>query len=264
MKLSWSIICFFLIYPSLNSIAQNASLIGLELGVSFSQFPDNSNWDETAKYGTIEIHPMISPLLGISKDWTVLKHIQISGGVQYQMSGNRKYKYTKYTWPVINDYFEEWRTIKIHKICVPITLGYKFKVNKVNPSIYFGTRPNYILYAFEFNKTHSHNEPDRPPTVPQDEYSENEINIFKYRFHQIEPYIHYNPPKRLIIQFFAGVSTTIGQKIEINLSYNLGHNAYTIDYDYGYGALSETTALPGSDYVFSIQYNILQSVNRIK
>ena len=252
MRLSWFIICIFFLCPSHDSIAQKTSLIGLELGISFSQFPDNSNWDETDRSGTSEIHPLISPLVGISKDWPVSKHIQISGGVQYQMSGNSKYEYTIYTWPIINEYYEEWSTIKIHKICVPVALGYKFKVNKVNPFIYFGIRPNFMIYASEYRKIHVHNEPDRPSTVPQDVYSEEKMNFLKYS------HIYYNPPKRLFIQFCTGVSTAIGQKVRINISYNLGHNSYS--WDYGYGDAS--TVLPGSDYVVSLQYNILQSANR--
>jgi hypothetical protein len=179
MKLKWWVIWFFLITLSQISIAQSSYLFGIELGISISQFPDNSRWDEISRSGTIEINPLISPLLGISKDWTFVKHIQISCGLQYQRSGYRKYEYTKYTWPVFNIYYETWRTIKIHKICAPISLGYKFKVNKVIPQIYFGTRPNYVLLAHESYNTHTHNEPDRPNELPQDEYSEREMKVLK-------------------------------------------------------------------------------------
>lgn len=260
MKLRRLIIYFFLLNLSKISIAQNVSIVGLELGISFSQFPDYSNWDEIAKSGKIDINPLISPLLGISKDWTIFKNLQITCGAQYQMSGYRKYEFTKYTWPVDIEYSENWEKIKIHKLCVPIVLGYKFKVNKVSPSIYIGARSNYILYANRYYKRHVHYEPDRPPTVPQDDYSEAKMNLLKYRFHNVDPYVHYNPPKRLLLQLCVGVSTSIGQRIEINLSYNLGHYSYTWDYDYGYGAFTETTVLPGSDYILSFQYNFTRPV----
>jgi len=258
---SWMlIICFSLLNLSQTSIAQNVSIFGLELGISFSQFPTKSEWDEIAKSGTIEINPLISPLIGISKEWIIFKHLQITFGAQYQMSGDREYKFTKYTWPVINDYYENWESIKIHKLSIPITLGYTFKINKIKPSIYFGARPNYILSVNQYSKHHVHNEPDRPPTTPQDTYSEQKLNLYKYTFVSITPYVHYNPPKRLLNQLCLGVSTSIGQNIKINLSYNLGHYSYTWDYDYGYGAFTETIVLPGSDYILSLQYNFTRPV----
>ena len=258
---SWMlIICFYLLNLSQISVAQNVSIFGLELGMSFSQFPIKSEWDEIYKSGTLEIDPLMSPLLGVTKEWIIFKHFQITFGAQYQMSGDRKYEYTKYTWPVINDSFENWENIKIHKFCIPITLGYTFKINKIRPSIYFGVRPNYILSANQYSKQHVHNEHDRPPTTPQDIYSEQKLNLYNYKF--VAPpfpqYVHYIPPKRILNQVCVGISTAIGQNIKFNLSYNLGLNSYTVVTDWGYGAVTETTDLPDSDYVVTIQYNFIR------
>ena len=245
MKKLSLIICFLLANLSQISMAQNASIFGLELGMCFSQFPNKSEWNEIAKSGMIEIDPLISPLLGVTKDWIIFKHFQITFGAQYHMSGYRKYEYTEYTWPVINDYFENWEKIKIHKFCLPITLGYTFKINKVKPSIYFGMRPNYIFSANKYSKQHIHNEPDRPSSVPQDEYSEENMNLYDYT-------------KRMQNQLCVGISTPVGQNVKINLSYNLGRSSYTVVTDWGYGAVTETTDLPDSDYVLSIQYNFIR------
>jgi Outer membrane protein beta-barrel domain len=256
MKLSRLLICFILLILTKICTAQNGSIVGVDLGMSFSQFPTKSDWDEIDKSGTIKINPLISPLLGVTKEWNIFRHFQIKCGVQYQMSGARNYEYTKYTWPVINDYYETWEKIKIHKFCIPITLGYTFKIDKVRPCIFFGTRLNYILSANEYSKQHTRNEPDTP-SIPLDEYSEQNMNL--YNSNLVVPtfaqYVHYIPPKRIFNQLCVGVSTAIGQNIKINLSYNLGRNSYTVVTDWGYGTVTETTDLPASDYVLSIEYN---------
>jgi|WetSurMetagenome_2_1015567.scaffolds.fasta_scaffold00276_20 hypothetical protein len=239
-------ILFLLLISSQSGISQSKSPFGFELGVTFSQFKmentDYQSWETL----TTEINPVISPLITISKYWLLTKHLQIITGLQYQMAGNRSYSYSDYT--ATTSYSEEWGTLKMHKLCLPLTFGYLFNSGKLKPFLYLGVRPNILLSGHIYSKYHGVIAyPDRNENIDY----ENEQNIF-------EKNEFFIPPKRIFNQFSVGLSTSINQHIRINLNYNLGHNYYKNIFvsrgNYSTYTWSEKTSIPGCDYVIGMQY----------
>ena len=233
---------------SQSGISQSKSLVGLELGIGFSQFKTENIIYQDGETITTTINPIISPLIGISKDWKLTKHLQITTGLQYQMAGKKSYSYTDYT--ATEYYSEEWETFKMHKLCFPLTLGYTFKIGKIKSSFYLGVRPNIILSGNIWSKYHSIIiYPDRIDNMD----IENELNLFDKNEYFI-------PPKRIFNQFSFGLSTSVKQHFKIIFNCNIGYNYYKNIYvsrgNYSTYSWSEKTSIPGCDYVISLQYII--------
>jgi hypothetical protein len=239
------ILFLLLIYPQIG-ISQSKSSIGFELGIAISQFKTENVVYESGETRTTKIRPIISPLIGISKDWPLKKHFQITTGLQYQIAGYKSYCYTDYT--ATEYYSEEWETFKMHKLCFPLTLGYIFKIGKISPSFYLGVRPNIILSGNIWSKYHS-------IIIYQDRTDnmdvENELNLFDRNEYFI-------PPKRISNQFCFGLSTSIGQHIKFNINYTIGYNYYKNIYvsrgNYSTYTWSEKTSIPSCDYIISLKY----------
>ena len=246
MKFKLSVLLIiFLTFQSLG-LSQTTSNFGLEAGITFSQFPDENIVYESYETRTTKINPIISPLIGISKNWQLRKHIKFTTGLQYHMAGYKSYCFTDYT--ATEYYSEDWETFKMHKLCTPLTLGYVFKLGKIKPAFYLGVRPNIILSGNIYSKYHSIIVyPDRIDNMD----IEDERNLF-------EENEHYVPPKRVFNQLSFGLSTLIGQYFTVNLNCNIGHNYYTsmgvIRGNHSSYTWSENTSIPGSDYVICIQY----------
>lgn len=232
------------------SVAQTVSSYGIELGLSFSQLPvrRESIIMQAAVNDKIIVNPLVGPLIGISKNWILSKHFQITSGLEYQMGGKRSYTYDQST-----QYFkktESWDNLTIHKICMPVSLGYVFRIGKIKPSFYLGLRPDIWLSASTYNKYQNWGV-----------YRETSTNLFT-------KIVDYKPPKRLVNQFDMGISTLVGQHIQINVNYNFGYNYYITTYwyrgNYSRVPYPQKTSLANSDYVISMQYNFIRSGSKTK
>ena len=239
------ILLFLSITPQ-SGISQSRFPIGLELGITVSQFHTKNVVYESWETSTTKTDPIICPLIGISKEWPLKKHLQITTGLQYQMTGYKSYCYTDFT--ATEYYSEEWETFKMHKLCFPLSLGYQFKLSKIKPSFYLGLRPNINISGNIYSKYHSIIiYPDRIENMD----IENGLNLFD----KTEYFI---PPKRIINQFCFGLSTSIRQHIKIDINYNIGYNYYKeIFVSRGMRSTytwSEKTSIPSCDYAITIQY----------
>jgi hypothetical protein len=240
------ILCL-LIIPSHFGFSQSKSQIGLELGITFSQFKTGNSISQYGETITTTINPVISPLIAISKEWTLNKHLQIITGLEYQMTGKRSYSYTDYT--ATTSYIKEWETLKMHKFCLPITFGYLFNIGKFQPFLYFGVRPNLVLSGSIYSKFHE--------IVVLSEGYENTIDDSNKQniFDKNEYFI---PPKRIFNQLRFGFSTLISQNIKISFNFNKGHNYYKNVFvsrgNYSTYTWTEKTSIPSNDYVISLIY----------
>jgi len=242
-------ILLLLLIPSQFGYSQSKSQIGLELGITFSQFKTGNSITQYGETITTTINPVFSPLIAISKDWTLTKHLQIITGLQYQMTGKRSYSYTDYA--ATTSYIKEWETLKMNKICLPITFGYLFNLGKFQPFLYLGVRPNLILNGSIYSKLNELVVDMNSGIVNNIDFS-NKQNIF-------DKDEHFVPPKRIFNQISFGLSNSIGQHIKININYTFGHNSYEnmgyIHRANGTSYLwSERTSIPSCDYVISVLY----------
>jgi hypothetical protein len=226
-------------------LTQTVSKFGLELGVSFSQFTSKDNWSSIYDLETTRVRPLMSPLIGISREWRISEHFQFNSGLQYHMTGTRTYILDKDISGAFVEYTETWENLKMHKICLPLTIGYVFRLGKLKPTFYIGVTPNYIFsLSLEFHD-HSHYRINNQYGGAEDTYTES--GSFSL-----------NPHRKLMNQFTTGFSTPIGQHIKINLNYNAGHNYYsvtsTIHGMHSSHTITEKTSIPGSDYIITLQY----------
>ena len=163
------------------------------------------------------------------------------------MTGKRTYTYTYY--PQSTSYSQAWETLRMHKFCLPVSLGYLFRLRNFQPFLYLGLRPNLILSGSTYSKFH-----EIIVLSPGDQNSidyNDKQNIF-------DKNEYYVPPKRIYIQYSVGLSTSISRRLKININYNIGHNYYTSIFisrgNYSTYSWREKISIPGSDYVISIRY----------
>jgi hypothetical protein len=216
----------FLVFSQLG-FAQHVSTLGLELGITFSQFPKLKDWGNANTISTD--NPMPGPLIGISNKWVLSKHFYLTFGFQYQMAGRRYHIYDK----VDNYSFSD--NLTIHKICIPLDLGFGFKFGKFKPSFYLGLRPNIWLSAKKNN----------------DGYKQ---NLFQKGSDD------YKPPKRLLCQLSTGFSCPVGHHLQINVNFNYGNNYYVTTSWYHHIKLK--TSISSSDYIISLIYYFNRSESK--
>jgi Outer membrane protein beta-barrel domain len=242
------LVAAFLVFSQIG-FAQTVSSFGLEVGISFSQFPRHEVNDFINNgFQKIKINPLIGPLIGISKNWILSKYFHLTSGLQYQMAGRRYHYYTRSQ--NIYDKSDEWKNLTIHKICLPLALGYIFRVGKTKPSIYLGVRPNIWLSAKVLNKYQGY---------------DSHIEIRENLFDKIAAYVDdYKPPKRLLCQFSTGLSSPVGQHLQININFNYGHNYYVATYSPtgAHYTITQETSITSSDYIISIVYYFNRSESK--
>lgn len=249
MKIKEKIIVFFIaiIVPTYG-ISQNKIIPSVEVGFSFSQFPSKSTvvTQQISDSTVTKTNPLISPLIGISTKFQLTKCFKIILGFNYQFTGTKTYSYSQGTdshfYPV--SYVKDWLDLKIHKVCVPIVLGFEFNYKKIRPMIFVGTKPNFIISA----KLH-----EKSFNSQWTEPIETTTDLFSER-------IDYKPPKRIINQLSFGFMIPIGQNLKVNLSYNQGHNYYTntswYQGNHSRRPYDVKTSIKISDYILSIQYEL--------
>jgi hypothetical protein len=240
-------ILFLLLIPSQFGFSQSKTQFELVLGITFSQFKTENPISQYGETITTTINPVFSPLIGLVKPWTLTKHIQIATGLQYQMAGKKSYTYTEYA--ATTSYSKEWEIIIIHKLCMPVTIGYLFP-GKLKTCFYLGVRPNIILSGNIYYKYHGIVVyPDRNESVD----SENKQHFFD-KNDQI------TSPKRIFNQLSFGFSTSLNQHIKLNFNFSTGHNYYENVYlfrgNYSTYTWSEKRSIPANDYFIGLEYSL--------
>jgi hypothetical protein len=254
MKIKLSILLKILIFLSnipQFGISQPISPVGFELGISISQFHTENVIYESWETRTAKTNSIISPLIGISKEWLLRNHFQIKTELQYQMAGYKSYCLTDYV--ITDDYSEDWEILKIHKFCFPLTLGYQFKLYKIKPTLYLGVRPNLIVSG-KINRKH-HSIITRPDRI---DYEDQEYDLSLFN----KDGFYLNPPKRIFNQFCFGFSSSIGQRYKIDFNYSIGYNYYELIHtstgNYGNITWSEKKPMPGCDYILVMRYLLVK------
>jgi hypothetical protein len=233
------------------TMAQTVSTLGLELGISFSQFPRHEVYDfQNGRFQKIKINPFIGPLIGISKNWILSRHLRLTSGLQYQIAGRRYHSYERSQ----NQYDKSdyWENLTIHKVCMPLILGYVFKVGKIKPSFYLGVRPNGLLSAKEYYAFQN--------------YDGSRYEVRENLFHKIDGVDDYKPPKRLLCHVSTGLSSPIGQHLQININFNYGHNYFVTTSwyqgNYSHYPIIQKTSIVSSDYIISVVYYFSRSESK--
>lgn len=244
------IFCFAAIIISNHGNSQNKIIPSIEIGISISQFPSKNatvTWQISDSTET-KTNPLIGPVIGFSTMFHLSKNIYSMLGLNYQISGTKTYSYSHWIDPNIypSSYFKNWQNLKIHKICVPITLGYEFNLKKMSPIVLLGINPNLVLSAKLYEKSF-HSQWTEP--------IETTTNLLSKK-------VDYQPPKRIIYQLIFGFMIPIGQNTKVSLSYSLGHNYYINTYwvrgNYSRVPYDVKTSIKSSDYILSIQYDLIK------
>jgi hypothetical protein len=242
------ITCFIAIMTPTLGMSQNKLIPSLEVGLSCSQFPSKNTvvtWQISDSTITKK-SPLIGPLIGISTNFHLTERFKIIFGFNYELTGTKTYSYTQSTAPNILpiSYFKDWQKLIIHKVCIPIEIGFEFNCKNIRPMIFVGTKPN-ILISAKLHEKSFHSQ--------WTESVKTNTNLFSKK-------ADYQPPQRIINQFNFGFMIPIGQNLKVSLSYNLGHNYFSDTY-WVRGISSRVgydvkTSIKSSEYILSILYKI--------
>ena len=230
--------------------AQYVFNYGPELGISITQFPKT----ESYKYGTNlylfkhKSTPIIGPILGIIGQLSIREHVEIAIGLQYQMSG-RRHDFHREEFDSISNSIQISEHIEkqtFHKICLPLTVGYRFKLWKIQPSINLGYRLNFFVSGKHYYKS----------------FTATTNTAFEYDYNPFDSEQTIESAKRFNHQILIGVSTLISQHFNISLTYSLGQELqYSVYATIMNGPISvrveDSNYFKNSDIGLSVSYLIL-------
>jgi hypothetical protein len=191
--------------------------------------------------------PLPSPLVGFNGQLTAKNHFQFSIGIQYQMTGESYHYHRDGTDINHNAKYisDEWENQTYHKLCIPLTAGFTFRIHSIHPSIFIGYRPNFIFAGKYYEKRYfNHDDNDRDIII------ERRLNPFDPDQCEIQAK-HFNK------QFIFGLSVSSGQHLEFMVSIILGQIISYAEYNPYYKGFTN------SDLLLSIKYKILQSTKEI-
>ena len=221
---------------------------GPELGITASQktYKDSRtvNYDYPV---TRTWKPVVSPLVGLQGELKIKRHLLFKVGLQYQLTGNRfryhrEHKTIWLPYPGAYTYTTDEREEQtFHKLCLPITLGYEFRIRKIKPSIYIGYRPNLFLTGkYYYKLVH--------------DASDNSRDLFiENKYNPLDPDQAGVPIKRIQKQVIAGFAATIRNRIKISLNYSSGRVIYYSEYEQMSWEHNYTYFL-NDDYAISLTY----------
>jgi hypothetical protein len=206
-------ILIILVTTSGFSDAQPVFNYGPELGISISGKPEKvirnyMNGGQSVR----KTRPLAGLLLGFNGQLNLRKHLQLSFGIQYQLTGSREYyqsenpAYDMNSNPMsVNDrdYFTEQFTY--HKLCLPLTAGYRFRTGRSSNVIYLGIRPNFIISGRYYNR------------ITYDRVDDSGDKTYEVSYNPVDPEQAAVPLNLYNFQQVAGVSSTMGKHIKINL-----------------------------------------------
>jgi hypothetical protein len=185
---------------------------GVEAGLAVSPFLKNKFYSvQSETHRTTQTNvPLYSPLIGLTTDLTIKKHLNLTAALQYQMTGQRNHYYREANDPLYNATYrnEAWENQTFHKLCFNLTAGLTLKVWKLQPTIFIGYRLNYFISAKHYIKSvYDHDDPAKDATYEYEinPLDKSELDWTVKRFHR---------------QICAGFSTAIGKHLKISLSVN--------------------------------------------
>lgn len=238
---------FFSIFVALTSLyqvcqAQATFRYGAELGFALSQIPIRHTY--TIPYRNDEVtetyRPLVSPLVGLTTDLTIIKHLYFSLGLQYQMTGQRYHYHRDGNDMLLGNTYrsDNWENQTFHKLCLPIAAGFTSKIWGIRPAFFIGYRYNYFIGGKHYSKVlFDHDDPSK-------NYGHERA------FSPFDPKRTGWTIDRFLPQLFCGFSASVKDNFKISATLNTGG---MIPYDEW-----EFSCLPHSfinhDYVVSMAY----------
>ena len=243
MYLKNFIIFLLITFTYVNCYGQNKSFFGLKAGFSISKIPKKYKESEispsrpTQKYEyTRKEYPLLGPVIGLEFYSQISDHFYFLLGIEYQMTGTRySGTNTDSSSSGINSFYEN----KIlHKICLPVAPGYKFKIKNNEWSILIGYRPNFLISGKYYHKWIEEGIGTKAVVIT-------EYNPFK-------PEFSITPLKRFVSQVSIIISNNISEHLKIDLSLNLSKSLKVYqEYDYLEYYLGE---YKNNDFSLSLTY----------
>lgn len=200
----------FLITVSGVGQAQTVFQYGAEAGLSVSQLPRHNLYLPTPNNDRVTVNttPLYSPLLGLTTQLLIKKHLLLSLAVQYQMTGEHDHSHR-----LGNDLlyggtyrYDLWEDQIFHKLCMPLSAGYAFTLWGIQPSLFVGYRPNYFLAGKHTRKSVFDHD-----IASKDNTSETGFNPLDTREAGW-------PVNRFQRQMLCGIAAGVGQHLKISLT----------------------------------------------
>jgi hypothetical protein len=224
MKTKIFILLFSLTVIVHTGFSQNSIQNGLELGFSISRFPGFTTYSRGSKDYYL---PILSPLIGFSRNHPFANNFQLSFGAQYQITGSKHYFET-------TD-FKSIEKTSFHKISLPLLIRYRFKIKKYHLAVFPGLRPNLFLSGQR--------------SYISDHAINSKLNLFDKDQCEITA-------KRFSTQLLLGLSFNISENMTAGIVSNLGNK---ITYIWSSGAYHNY--ITNNDLNVSITY-FLKSKNQ--
>jgi hypothetical protein len=216
MKKTTIVLCLFLSFSLTH--AQRRISFGIELGVNTSDLPySQTKHIEKSSSASIAIYrSVISPKVGFWSKLELGQNLYSNLGFHYFKTGYNNYENTIGYSKLYNTTYtsDEWKSLNIHKLSIPISLGYQAHV--ANTRVYFGIGYKKQVHLAGFYKSsymYQDQNPDK--NFEQNEY----YNFFdkNNKFYQI---------RRWNAGVFLECGFIFNDKIGIDLSYGINHELY--------------------------------------
>jgi len=222
---------------------------GPEIGISLSdlrKYGSNSiTYDSVTNSFINKRKSIIGPLIGLNSQLIFFGHLQLSIGMQYQLTGTQYYiSQIRYKTAIEYEH-ETWDQYKYHKLCIPISVGYTFKIKKIQPSLNIGLRPNFILSGKYRTKSKSVSYLSSYP-APVESWFASKYDILEYMksFHE-----------RSLCQFLMVFSANLGQHIKLTLSATRSKEiTYKVISSTHSGSYQYQISIPNNDFGISLTY----------
>jgi hypothetical protein len=214
---------------------------GVEAGLAVSPFLKNKFYSvQSETHRTTQTNlPLYSPLIGLTTDLTIKKHLNLTAALQYQMTGQRNHYYREANDPLYNATYrnETWENQTFHKLCFNLTAGLTLKVWKLQPTIFIGYRLNYFVSAKHYIKSvYDHDNPAKDAN-------------FEIEFNPLDKNEIAAPVKPFHRQICAGFSLAIGKRLKISVSANESGQVY-----YSNEIYSSNYSFTNNDYLATVTY----------
>ncbi len=198
------------------AIAGHAQLkfqAGPEIGYALSTFPSHYVAATALRSYVSDYRSLVNPMLGFKAELLLGKHWMLGTSLQYQLAGTRdreEYRGTNY-WGQSYRSLDETKS-RYHKVCLPLTINYRFRVGQFRPYIGIGYRAGRMVYALR---------------------TENDLHFlsatsgsssFDYRPLQRSFPATYHP--RRVNQIMVCIGTKIGERFQVSVNAAGGMTKY--------------------------------------
>jgi hypothetical protein len=209
-------------YPELG-LSQPVFRFGPELGTAFSRVPSFKSY----YLGFFEVEEKTLPIGGtvaaIHSELTFDGRFLTTLGLQYQHTGQRHFYYAE----EVNGFIPNntnvrsesiWEDQTYHKLALQLTAGYAFKLGHARVSAYVGIRPNLFLSGKHRYEILTQN-------------TDGTFRGHSMEYDPVDPSQIQTPIERVSRQVLAGISTTVGKSLKLNLSFNKGEKITYFQFD---------------------------------